>query len=65
MKYIIFKFNKKGIKIYAVTANVICEKVFNNKKYMTIGPTDQEVVCYTIDIGNIFHDLYDINLHPE
>ena len=40
--------------------NIKCDmwKVFNNKKsYMSIGYTDQEVVCCSIDIGTAFHDL--------
>ena len=40
--------------------NIKCDmwKVFNNKKrYMSIGSTDQEVVCCSIDIGTAFHDL--------
>ena len=38
-------------------------KVFNNKKYMVIGSTDQEGICYTFDIGTAFHEL--LNNHYD
>ena len=38
-------------------------KVFNNKKYMIIGSTDQEGVCCTFDIGTAFHEL--LNNHYD
>ena len=38
-------------------------KLFNKKKYMVIGSTDQEAVCCTFDIGTAFHEL--LNNHYD
>ena len=44
-------------------------KVFNNKNYMAKCPTDQNIICCTIDIETVFHDLlnrhYDIGNDSE